>query len=876
MMSKPVESDNWVDMDDWLGNEDPKWSTRHIKELLKDLIDSGFIYQNDEAVIYSFLNRKGVLNLTNRHKDFFQNIIAASRTPSGKESIEKYVNGDSQTPPDLEPFKDSNIPKDEEGKVDDISIDKMQDAVDDSKLFDFDKYVSPETILKDSEVLESISEDNEAMDFYIAYKVNQLWKSAFVDEAKTINETEEQRKTGNKFRDTVTNKFLKDYYNTKKIKIPNGYNFKHPNTGELISPFLMQSYCTYKIKNDFNFGNFSGTGAGKTLSAILASRVIDSKLTLIVCPNDVVQHWSEQILEIFPDSKIITGNEVFGAKYDETSFQYLVLNYDKLNQANSPNLVLQLIKEKIDYVVLDEIHFTKIRGKSVGVRRENLDGLMSYARKKNPDIRVLGMSATPVINNLTEGKSLIELITGKSYSDVSTKPRVPNAVTLFEKFTTLSVRQRPDYPMPKKDNVEVYADRPSSENILVLNKNPLAMEQLLTEARIPEIIRRIKGQTIIYTEYVGSAIKDKKSVVTILSDAVRDAGFSFGLYTGDDHSGLTQFKEKKFQVLIASRPISTGVDGLQHVCSNLIFNTLPWTYALYQQIIGRIVRTGMNEKKTVHIHHILASIAGYPYDQIKMDRLKFKRTLADCAVDGILPEANLVTAAQATREALNWLKRLENGEISCVTRRDLDVQLTPVEVKSRLAKYGDFTKLNQNINVSNSSTNHKKFLKNPEIWHEYQRLYRVERPKWPVIPYEHWIKRIKKFPDSYLIGDFGCGEAKLHEKFGSRVKSFDHVSIGPHVQSCDMSDVSKFVKDGQMAIAVFSLSLMGKNWTDYIKEASRCLGENGLLFVSETTKSLDHRLSNLRNEIAKQGFEIYKDSEINPFTFIEARKIESE
>jgi len=65
---------------------------------------------------------------------------------------------------------------------------------------------------------------------------------------------------------------------------------------------------------------------------------------------------------------------------------------------------------------------------------------------------------------------------------------------------------------------------------------------------------------------------------------------------------------------------------------------------------------------------------------------------------------------------------------------------------------------------------------------------------------------------------------------------------------------------------------MGKNWTDYIKEASRCLSENGLLFISETTNSLTHRLSDLRNEIAKQGFEIYKDDVIGNFTFIEARK----
>lgn len=875
-MSKSEESDSWVDIYDWLGTEDPTWSVRKVKELLQDLIKSGFIYQNDEAVLYSFLLRKGVLNLSNRHKDFFQNLISASRTSGGQKLIEQYAESDKEIPPNLEPFKDSKIPQDEEGKIEDISTDTLHERVDDSKLFDFDKYVEPEKILKDSEVLESISEDKEAMKFYIAYKVNQLWKSAFVDEDKVVNELENKGKTGNKFRDAVTTKFLKDYHNTKKIKIPKDYAFKNPKTDELISPFLMQKYCTYKIKKDSQFGNFSGTGAGKTLSAILASRVINSKLTLIVCPNDVVDHWVTNILDIFPNSKIITGNDVFDAKYDDEKFQYLVLNYDKLNQPNSPNMVLKLIKQKLDYVVLDEIHFTKIRGKSVGKRRENLDGLMSYARKKNPEIKVLGMSATPVINNLTEGKSLIELITGKSYDDISTKPRVPNAVTLFEKFTTLSVRQRPDYPVPKKDNVEVFADRPSNDNLLILNKNPLAMEQLLTETRIPEIIKRIKGQTIIYTEYVGVAIKEKKSVLDMLIDAVSDAGFSYGLYVGEDHSGLTKFKEKKFQVLIASRPISTGVDGLQHVCSNLIFNTLPWTYALYQQIIGRIVRTGMDEKKTVNIHHILATIAGYPYDQIKMDRLQFKRTLADCAVDGLLPEANLVTPQQATREAVTWLKRLERGEISCVTRRDLDVQLTPVEIKSRFAKYGDFTKLNQNINVSNSDTNHQKFLKTPEIWHEYHRLYREEREKWSIIPYEHWIKRIKKFSDSYLIGDFGCGEAKLHEKFGSRVKSFDHVSIAPHVQSCDMKNISEFVKDGHLAIAVFSLSLMGKNWAEYIAEASRCLGENGLLFISETTKSLTHRLEDLRNEVVKNGFEIYKDDEIGNFTFIEARKIEAE
>ena len=72
----------------------------------------------------------------------------------------------------------------------------------------------------------------------------------------------------------------------------------------------MQLYTAYKVKVNPQFGNFSGTGMEKTLSAILASRVIDSDVTLIVCPNDVVEQWKNVIREAFPDSNIIGKNSI--------------------------------------------------------------------------------------------------------------------------------------------------------------------------------------------------------------------------------------------------------------------------------------------------------------------------------------------------------------------------------------------------------------------------------------------------------------------------------------------------------------------------------------------------------------------------------------
>ena len=69
---------------------------------------------------------------------------------------------------------------------------------------------------------------------------------------------------------------------------------------------------------------------------------------------------------------------------------------------------------------MDEIHFTKIRDEEeISKRRRNLDGLMTLLERRNPNVKVLGLSATPVVNNLREGKSLLELITGKIYDDVS-------------------------------------------------------------------------------------------------------------------------------------------------------------------------------------------------------------------------------------------------------------------------------------------------------------------------------------------------------------------------------------------------------------------------------------------------------------------------
>ena len=341
----------WVWWGDWLGYENPEWVVRRVKELLQDLIKSEIIYQWDEAVLYSFLLRKGVLNLgeSNRHAQFFKNLIEASRTSEGRKAIEEYANSDSEAPPDLSKLTSLSEGQEE---IESASSQELTHLTENIDPLDYGEVKTAEQILAQTNVLESINIDEEAMQFYVDYSIDELWKSAFRDKENVVLAVRHEGKNGNKYHDTVVESFLADYEGTQNMELPKGYAFP-------CDPTLMQLYVAYKVKTNLYFGNFSGTGAGKTLSAVLSSRVINSKMTLIICPNDVVGQWARAILEIFPHSKVTTGKDAFYQKYNENEYQYLVLNYDKFSQEDSPNLILNLAKERVDFVVLDEIHFCK-------------------------------------------------------------------------------------------------------------------------------------------------------------------------------------------------------------------------------------------------------------------------------------------------------------------------------------------------------------------------------------------------------------------------------------------------------------------------------------------------------------------------------------
>lgn len=716
--------------------------------------------------------------------------------------------------------------------------------------------------------------DAETVKFLLDSAKAKLWRHAYIDPT----EAREQAAAfnGDVYSTLVRDRFLAEFDEADALELPAGYAFRPSPGAEVTRPNLMQRRVAVSIRNERRFGNWSGMGAGKTLSAIVATRVTGAALTVICCPNAVVDNWDREIKGAFPTSEVAKKTWHPGWLNPlETSPRYLVLNYEQFQQPNSEReLVAFLDRNVVDFIVVDEIHYTKQReaGVEMSKRKRLVQGLILEAGKKSADLCVLGMSGTPVINTLQEGKSLVEMITGHRHDDLETRATVQNCMRLYQRLVTLGTRWKPDYKIQLEVQKEEIDCESSLDEIRAVGRGTvLELERVLTRLRAPTILKNLSvgEKALIYTHYVDG-------VADVLRDEVYKAGYRVGLLTGDTDDGhLEEFlkPEGNIDVLIASSRIGTGVNGLQYVCNKLIINCLPWTNAEYEQLLGRLYRQGSRfDKVRVIIPVTFAMVKGerWSYCESKLQRLEYKKSIADAAVDGVVPEGNLRTPAQAQQDIMGWLTRLETGKVNEVQRPVIKIPLSgePSEVERRNARYGDFGKMNNRWYASASDATHARLTQNPEEWAHYHTMYRQVRESWPVVPYKEEIRWLSE-REGLVVGDFGCGEAFVAAAVSDRhqVHSFDHVAIDHRVVACDIAHVP--LADGTLDVALFCLSLMGANFTDYVREGRRCLRLDGQLHIWEPASYFED-VNKFCSQLRRLGFDVLPPETEGAFVRISA------
>jgi len=508
-------------------------------------------------------------------------------------------------------------------------------------------------------------DEEEDLEFLVNNRVAAYWQ-AVLEGVPGFSVDALRAETGGAYFQEIKQRFLEQFDGASNLSVPQ--DFAYTKDGQRVQPTLMQRLTAYRISKERRVGNWSGVGAGKTVSAILAGLVANCRLTVVVAFNSTLERWQEEIRNACP-SAIVFVKERGPFNLDPARPTFIVINYESFQQPWAeteliPNLTAQ---HRVDLIVLDEIQSARQRDEAEeSTRRRVVNRLLAVA--DHPELHVLGMSATPLINDLHEARATLEMVTGRDFGDLPTRPSIPNAIGFHRLLVRHGLRFRPKYDQTvETKNVEVDGRQllPALQQLPRKAYIP-ALERVLLRAKLPEILPLVKPGTLVYTQFV-------EEMVEPLEAAIRAAGMSVGVYTGERKEGLDAFRNRlklndpnRVDVLIGSAPVGTGIDGLQAVCDRLIFACLPWTSAEYQQIIGRLTRLGgLFDKVEVFIPTVVLRTPGgqdWSWDRYRLQVIEYKRTLADAALDGVIPEGKLPTRAEMYRQSLaalqEWMNRV--------------------------------------------------------------------------------------------------------------------------------------------------------------------------------------------------------------------------
>ncbi|MCP9823892.1 DEAD/DEAH box helicase [Synechococcus sp. EJ6-Ellesmere] len=704
------------------------------------------------------------------------------------------------------------------------------------------------------------SDDEEAVQALIASAMDKIWNHAYRDEDAAVAQVEAS--VGGPWVERIRSEFLTTYRAARQVQMPNNYRSE-------MYPRLMQLRVVVEAINRRRLLVLSGMGTGKTLAAMLATRIDNAQRVLVVTPNNAVEQWTRALRGSWAGIEVQAkpGNRV--PQWQTSGPQYLVTNFEAFSYMSDGAMAELLEHFNIDAVIVDEVQFAKQRSSDTqSRRRRQITRLIAAAGERCPDLMVLGMSGTPILNELREGQKLIEMVFSEDRADLPVETTRHAAMRMFREMMRLGVRQRSADLWPIKiSRVPVEASA-YLDDIRALRRRRATIssyEQVLVQAKLPIIVKAVDGPTLVVTQFV-------EGIVEPLRQALVSRGLRVGVFTGENKlattdgysSSLDEFIDGATDVLIGSADcLGTGIDGLQGRCHRMVFATLPWTDGALAQIVARLARHGQGHPVDVvapvtTIEYVSSSGPQvFSFCSWRWGTIASKRALALAAVDGTLPTTDAALSPQKAQGYISeWIDRLEKGQAQLRRQRPIRVPLVFTEHEDELSarrSFGDLAACHSRWNAAVSSRTHQRLQANPQEWELYHTDLAATRLAWQVHALEETTRHCSR-SIGLVIGAFGCGTAGLAEALRGRhvVHSFDHLAISQAVVACDMGNGVP-LEDASLDLAVFNLSLMGRNWRDYLTEAWRCLKPTGqLLTWMPTGWAEDHRLD---KAIERAGFQ---------------------
>lgn len=208
--------------------------------------------------------------------------------------------------------------------------------------------------------------------YLLKESVNKIWNCVLSSESY-LETVKKMRESSGPWLTYVLDTFMMEYKSVQNERVGPDYKFEYP-------PSLMQKLMSYRIATNPYYGNWCGTGAGKTNAFLIASRRIDARVTVCVCPNAVVETIRKSILRVYPESTIIIPKSLDDiVSYDRSKYNCVILNYEKFCQSYSPALVDKLVGlNQIDFLCFENSEVGDIEGHMIQVKYE---GIRSHIKK---------------------------------------------------------------------------------------------------------------------------------------------------------------------------------------------------------------------------------------------------------------------------------------------------------------------------------------------------------------------------------------------------------------------------------------------------------------------------------------------------------------
>jgi len=750
-------------------------------------------------------------------------------------------------------------------------------------------------------IIEKMSDD-EGVKFLYNFRINELWYD-LINKEITIEDVNDVEPEGD-WNTKIHSDFIKEYYEVKQYTPPEGFSYMVDD--KVIELNDMQKLIIKRNVENLVYANLSGAGSGKTVGDVVTSRELGSKITVIFALNStLVNVWKKTIESCYPDSNVIIikrfkNIDEYLESIDNDKFNYILINYEKMQLKDySVKLVDKLCKYKINKVTFDESQALKVSKRNelaqlvnLKIRRRNADYFMENVRKINPEVQVSILSATIVVNNISEPKSQLMLLTGKKFPEIGEHISLDNLLTLHTFIANNSVRFNLPIKMVLNESVIVVPGDSLFSDIFLRDNNTIKFknESYLDDFRklLPLKLKSIRkylkkssdhGGTIIYTHYLDGFLDKIKEFVV-------KEGFTYGLFIGDDKSGYDKWKKGEVDILIASDPISTGVDGLQKpnddgpkCADTLIILTLPWTYALYEQLIRRIHRQG----SIFDVANIIIPSVEITVDKSKnlkwkpeqdiLNRIEYKRKLSKYALDSEIYEYLDGDKKQPKKKIIrsDWLRYI-NGILKNPknpdNRKDVDNVIIPED-----EKFLSESVVNSELQLSqvyNGKNYVRDIINKPERksqWVEYQKSRKTKHIK--------TLSKIilKNLTDDSVVVDAGCGyKAFMKDLLPCEVRSYDILNDD------DKRIISGYSIDNlpeeteSVDVVIHSQVWEGVDFHKKVKEAHRILKTNGRLYVVQSTTEWERKKEKFQNAIIDNNFTLININEKNKKYFITLQK----